>query len=62
MKKKHSQVIEAEAKAKPEVIILGLDLHVRQGYRVPAIGRFDAQAGPAMGPWKLLDQIGGTLP
>jgi|SRR5215469_17639926 len=24
-------------------------------------GRFDAQAGPAMGPWKLLDQIEGWV-
>jgi hypothetical protein len=30
MNKKHSQAIEGEAKAKPEMIKLGLDLHVRQ--------------------------------
>jgi hypothetical protein len=30
MKNIHSQVIDGEAKAKPEVIKLGLDLHVRQ--------------------------------
>jgi hypothetical protein len=30
MKKKHSQAIDGEAKAEPEVIKLGLDLHVRQ--------------------------------
>jgi len=49
MNDNRNQASDGEAKAKPEVIKLGSDLHARQVYRVPATGRFNAQAGTEMG-------------
>jgi hypothetical protein len=58
MNKKHSQAIEGEAKAKPEVTKLGLDLHVQQVTECRQLGPKPAQQ---WGPWKLLDQIKGWV-
>jgi hypothetical protein len=55
MNNKRHQAIDGEAKAKPKVIKLGFGPARAAGYRVSAIGRFDAQAGPTIKEayWKL---------
>jgi len=59
MKKKPSQVIEAAAKAKPEVIKLGLDLHVREVTECRQLDGSTPKPAQRWGLWKLLDQIEG---
>ncbi len=57
MKNKHSQAIDGEAKAKPEVIKLGLNLHVRQVTGCRQLDGSTPKPVQQWGPWKLLDQI-----
>jgi hypothetical protein len=49
MNNNDKQASDGEAKAKPEVIKLGLDLHARQVTECRQLGRFHAQAGTEMG-------------
>jgi len=57
MNKIHSQAIDGEAKAKPEVIKLGLDLHVRQVTECRQLDGSTPKPARQWDPWKLLDQI-----
>jgi hypothetical protein len=57
MNKRHSKGYKGEAKAKPEVIELGLDLHAR---RVTECRQLDGATGKPTqqwSPWKLLTQV-----
>src|ERR1700719_1875472 len=57
MNNQRSQVIDGEAQAKPEVIKLGLDLHVRQVTECRQLDGSTPKAARRWDPWKLLDQI-----
>jgi transposase len=57
MNNKHSQAIDGEAKAKPEVIKLGLDLHARQVTECRQLDGSTPKPGQKWEPWKLLDQV-----
>jgi len=57
MNNKHSQAIDGEAKAKPKVIKLGLDLHVRQVTECRQLDGSTPKPAQQWDPWKLLDQI-----
>ena len=49
MNDNHNQATDGEAKAKPEVIKLGLDLHARQVTELSATRRLNTKAVAEMG-------------
>jgi hypothetical protein len=57
MNNKRSQAIDGEAKAKPKVIKLGLDLHVRQVTECRQLDGSTPKPAQQWDPWKLLDQV-----
>jgi transposase len=57
MNNKRNQGIDGEAKAKPKVIKLGLDLHVRQVTECRQLDGSTPKPAQQWDPWKLLDQI-----
>ena len=50
-----------EAKAKPEVIKLGLDLHARQVTECRQLDGSTPKPAQRWDPWKLLDQVEGWI-
>jgi transposase len=57
MNKRHHKVSEGEAKAKPEVIKLGLDLHAGQVTECRQLDGATAKPAQQWSPWKLLTQV-----
>src|SRR6202795_5393393 len=57
MNNQRSQAIDGEAKAKPKVIKLGLDLHVRQVTECRQLDGSTPKPAQQWDPWKLLDQV-----
>jgi transposase len=57
MNKRHRKVSEGEAKAKPEVIKLGLDLHAGQVTECRQLDGATAKPAQQWSPWKLLRQV-----
>jgi hypothetical protein len=55
MNDNHNQAGDGEAKAKPEVIKTRVGPARAAGYRVPAAGRFNAQAGTKKGPLEVVE-------
>src|SRR6202047_3407156 len=55
------QVSDGEAKAKPEVIKLGLDLHARQVTECRQLDGSTPKPTQRWDPWKLLDQVEGWI-
>jgi transposase len=53
----HSEARAGEAKAKPEVIKLGLDLHARQVTESRQLDGSTPKPAQKWDPWRLLDQI-----
>jgi hypothetical protein len=53
----HSQANGGEAKAKPEVIKLGMDLHARQVTECRQLEGSMPKPAQKWEPWKFLDQI-----
>ena len=51
------QVSDGEAKAKPEVIKLGLDLHARQVTECRQLDGSTPKPAQKWDPWKLLDKV-----
>ena len=51
------QVSDGEAKAKPEVIKLGLDLHARQVTECRQLDGSTPKPAQKWDPWKLVDQV-----
>jgi hypothetical protein len=59
MKSNRNQATDGEAKAKPEVIKLGLDLHARQVTESRQLDGSTPKPGQRWDPWKLgLDTVG----
>jgi len=52
-----NQAIDGEAKAKPKVIKLGLDLHVRQVTECRQLDGSTPKPAQQWDPWKLLAQV-----
>src|SRR5262245_34859069 len=52
-----NQAIDGEAKAKPEVIKLGLDLHARQVTECRQLDGSTPKPAQKWDPWKLLDKV-----
>jgi hypothetical protein len=57
MNKRHSEGSQGEAKANPEVIKLGLDLHARQVTECRQLDGATAKPAQHWSPWKLLKQV-----
>jgi len=57
MNDKHNQATDGEAKAKPEVIKLGLDLHARQVTECRQLDGSTPKPPQKWDPWKLLNQV-----
>jgi hypothetical protein len=57
MNNKHNQASDGEAKAKPEVIKLGLDLHARQVTECRQLDGSTPKPAQKWDPWKLLNQV-----
>ena len=57
MKSNRNQATDGEAKAKPEVIKLGLDLHARQVTECRQLDGSTPKPAQKWDPWKLLGQI-----
>jgi transposase len=57
MNNNHNQASDGEAKAKPEVIKLGLDLHARQVTECRQLDGSTPKTAQKWGPWKLLNQV-----
>ena len=57
MNDKHNQATDGEAKAKPEVIKLGLDLHARQVTECRQLDGSTPKPAQKWDPWKLLDKV-----
>src|SRR6266481_4530653 len=55
MNKNQNQASDGEAKAKPEMIKIALDLHARQINRVPTAGRFNTQGCAKMGSLEVVE-------
>jgi len=55
--KRHSKGSKGEAKAKAEVIKLGLDLHARQVTECRQLDGATAKPAQQWSPWKLLTQV-----
>ncbi len=53
----HNQASDGEAKAKPEVIKLGLDLHARQVTECRQLDGSTPKPAQKWDPWKLLNQV-----
>src|SRR6266481_6438420 len=52
-----NQATNGEEKSKPEVIKLGLDLHVRQVTECRQLGGSTPKPAQQWNPWKLLDKV-----
>ena len=52
-----NQTIDGEAKSKPEVIKLGLDLHARQVTECRQLDGSTPKPAQQWDPWKLLDKV-----
>ena len=52
---------DGEAKAKPEVIKLGLDLHARQVTECRQLDGSTPKPGQKWDPWKLLDKVASRM-
>jgi hypothetical protein len=59
--KNDSQTKGSEAKAKPEVIKLGLDLHARRVTECRQLDGSTPKPGQRWDRWKLLDQVDGWI-
>ena len=59
--KNDRQTKGSEAKAKPEVIKLGLDLHARRVTECRQLDGSKPKAGQRWDRWKLLDQVDGWI-
>jgi len=57
MNSNHNQANDGEAKAKPEVIKLGLDLHARQVTECRQLDGSTPKPAQKWDPWKLLNQV-----
>jgi hypothetical protein len=57
MNSNHNQASDGEAKAKPEVIKLGLDLHARQVTECRQLDASTPKPAQKWDPWKLLNQV-----
>src|ERR1700738_3576698 len=57
MNSNHNQATDGEAKAKPEVIKLGLDLHARQVTECRQLDGSTPKPAQKWNPWKLLNQV-----
>ncbi len=57
MNDNHNQASDGEAKAKPEVIKLGLDLHARQVTECRQLDSSTPKPAQKWDPWKLLNQV-----
>lgn len=57
MNNNHNQASDGEAKAKPEVIKLGLDLHARQVTECRQLDGSTPKPAQKWDPWKLLNQV-----
>jgi transposase len=57
MNNNHNQASDGEAKAKPEVIKLGLDLHARQVTECRQLDGSTPKTAQKWGLWKLLNQV-----
>jgi hypothetical protein len=57
MKSNRNQATDGEAKAKPEVIKLGLDLHARQVTECRQLDGSTPKPAQKWDPWKLLDKV-----
>ena len=57
MNNKHNQASGGEAKAKPEVNKLGLDLHARQVTECRQLDGSTPKPAQKWDPWKLLNQV-----
>jgi hypothetical protein len=57
MNNKHNQASDGEAKAKPEVNKLGLDLHTRQVTECRQLDGSTPKPAQKWDPWKLLNQV-----
>jgi hypothetical protein len=57
MKSNRNQATEGEAKAKPEVIKLGLDLHARQVTECRQLAGLTPKPAQKWDSWKLLDEV-----
>jgi hypothetical protein len=57
MNNKHNQASDGEAKAKPEVNKLGLDLHARQVTEYRQLDGSTPKPAQKWDPWKLLNQV-----
>ena len=57
MNNKHNQASDGEAKAKPEVNKLGLDLHARQVTECRQLDGSTPKPAQKWDPWKLLNQV-----
>ena len=57
MNSNHNQAKDGEAKAKPEVIKLGLDLHARQVTECRQLDGSTPKPAQKWDPWKLLNQV-----
>jgi hypothetical protein len=62
MNNQRKQAIEGEAKAKPKVIKLSLDLHVRQVIECRQLDGSTPKPAQQWDPWKLLDQVKDWVP
>jgi hypothetical protein len=57
MNDNHNQATGGEAKAKPEVMKLGLDLHARQVTECRQLDGSTPKPPQKWDPWKLLNQV-----
>jgi hypothetical protein len=57
MNNNDNQASDGEAKAKPEVIKLGLDLHARQVTECRQLDGSTPKPAQKWDPWKLLNQV-----
>src|SRR5260370_20996460 len=57
MNSNHNQANDGEAKAKPEVIKLGLDVHARQVTECRQLDASTPKPAQKWNPWKLLNQV-----
>jgi hypothetical protein len=57
MNDNHNQATDGEAKAKPEVIKLGLDLHARQVTECRQLDGSTPKPPQKWDPWKSLNQV-----
>ena len=57
MNDNHNQATDGKAKAKPEVIKLGLDLHARQVTECRQLDGSTPKPAQKWDPWKLLDKV-----